>query len=598
MVPQGPVEIILSLIETLILDSFNARSFDRKQKNLSMDLLTLRQRSSNEGFQFMTKTLPILGRALDSGLEEGSFSCPRAFAKSHVNKCIPAFLQEYFNDVFDVDGRLRVDPDVDSIRFLRQVLYFAYKCEFDVDKASEQLVVQKFVEIDSHIGSEPIDPILTRSVSYLAEKVLSGFDPFDIIPKHGPGSVATGEKLDKKYLFKRKYSHLHQLYPYWRYFVSGINHLLDSLEWYRNLEPVELAVAKLIVVPKDSRGGRTISSEPLELMWIQQGLGRKLMQFIESNHYINGRINFADQSINGKLALQSSTDRKYSTIDLKDASDRVSLELVKQVFGLKPKFLSALLATRSHATRLPDGTIIELKKFAPMGSALCFPVESLVFWLVSVAAVARQHGLAVERVKDDIFVYGDDIVCLTEYYDAVVAGLSSVGLMVNKDKSYSKGFFRESCGVDAFKGTDVTPTRLRQIPRQRTSDSVLLASWCALGNALSQKGYPLTSDWIFSYLEKRFGKIPFGLSRSGYPCRVVSDPEVAEFLNRIQRTRSRFNKETQKLEFRCLVVKTTTIDTQLDGWSRALRDLTTPPYSPDQISVRRSVTLKPTWVSV
>jgi hypothetical protein len=42
--------------------------------------------------------------------------------------------------------------------------------------------------------------------------------------------------------------------------------------------------------------------------------------------------------------------------------------------------------------------------------------------------------------------------------------LELAGLCVNKQKSFVKGFFRESCGKEYYRGVDITPCRLRALP--------------------------------------------------------------------------------------------------------------------------------------
>jgi hypothetical protein len=90
-----------------------------------------------------------------------------------------------------------------------------------------------------------------------------------------------------------------------------------------------------------------------------------------------------------------------------------------------------------------------------MGNATTFPVQSLVFWSICVAALQR-HGF---HQPGAVFVFGDDIVIPSECAELVINELESFGLLVNRTKSFWRGAFRESCGVDAFNGVNVTPVR-------------------------------------------------------------------------------------------------------------------------------------------
>jgi hypothetical protein len=79
------------------------------------------------------------------------------------------------------------------------------------------------------------------------------------------------------------------------------------------------------------------------------------------------------------MAKEGSVSGEIATIDLSDASDRVSLALVEELFGFNPGFLRFLKLSRSPFAQLPGGELVLLNKFASMGSALTFPVEAMVF---------------------------------------------------------------------------------------------------------------------------------------------------------------------------------------------------------------------------
>jgi hypothetical protein len=317
--------------------------------------------------------------------------------------------------------------------------------------------------------------------------------------------------------------------------------------------------------------------EPLEYMWLQQGLGSSLMFWLEKvSSLTKGRINFTTQEVNQRLALESSFDGKFATLDMKDASDRVSVMLIKRMFRYQPRLLRKLLALRTPSTLLPTGSELSLHKYAGMGSALCFPVESLVFWALSVVAVAMSARPGLPDLKEaarSVYVFGDDIIVPSKYADAVSSRLESVGLVVNRAKSYDKGMFRESCGVDAFFGEDVTPTRFRKLfPASRT-DGTGFESWVSYANSFSQRGYHLLSKTIGSELEKLFGPIPYGTRTTSFPCWIVNDPVEAEFLNMGARFRWRVSKDYQRLEFLVKFIKSSDVPTTLDGWARLQRNI-------------------------
>jgi len=255
-------------------------------------------------------------------------------------------------------------------------------------------------------------------------------------------------------------------------------------------------------------------------MFVQQGVARNQKSLIHDSTH--ARINFVDQTVNGTLALQSSSDESFATIDLKDASDKVSTTLVGLVF---PEWsLRYLYALRSTSTLLPDGTLFERhRKYAPMGSALCFPVESCIFWALAVIAGVKA-GLTMEEAKADTYVYGDDIIIRPQVFSTLVELFTRCGLKVNIEKSYVSGPFRESCGVDAWKGFLVTPFKIKKDISRRSLDGTLATAVCKYSSTCFALGYRKTGEYLFDLVNKRYP----GIVRSDKPigCLHVVDEEL------------------------------------------------------------------------
>lgn len=589
------VGLMCSLIRSGPLYTVGVKSFEK-------DVETVMSRTLTEGIQFMTKVMPALGKALDNGLGTGQFAVPREFKRSPKYRGVPAFLQAYFKLIFDSDGGLREDADLAAVKFLRQVCFLVYKLELPYSREQEASVVEAFVategELELELGGSVGD--LVAAAGYISREVWQGFDPKDIVPRHGPGAVATGEKLDAKWRFSRLYREIHQVYPYYEYFVvGGARELIDRLEWYKSLERRTHGVAKVVLVPKDSRGPRLISCEPLEYQWVQQGLGRKMMCHLESFRMTKGHVNFTNQEINRGIALESSRTGEYATIDLKEASDRVSLELVREVFKHTPDLLKCLEATRSSATTLPDGRVLELRKFAPMGSALCFPVESFVFWALIVASLARRDRVPPSKSAEHVFVYGDDIIVKTEDAAYVMQVLESVRLRVNVAKSCIQGDFRESCGMDAFRGVQVTPLRAKTLWSGRKSDASALAAYVSLLNGFNAAGYTGAGEYLCKMIEGVYGKLPYGTRYSSYPCIIVDDAIEAEARNIASGFKHRIQQNFQRVEFLLSVFKDGKVVTTLDSWTRLLRDMVMGGGDrPSEVVVPRSTKIKRRWTPV
>lgn len=485
---------VRGLYEQLFLDL--SLHHPDSQTELHKDFAKLKKRSESEGISVFTELLPSFGKAVYRSFETGRFQLPLGFKRKKGTR-ISLFLNSLMSSVYDTEGYLLSNPDQACLEDIVQISFFAYKLDLPFSEEKTSKVIESFCSVERELK----DLILPAKYDWIAERcavlietILKDCDPFDIVPKHGPGSVATGEKLHRKWIFKRKYANLHKVFPYYSYFVPSRKSLLDRINWYKSLEPCESGCAKVALVPKDSRGPRLISMEPLEYQFIQQGLKTKLYERLESHPITSGRLNFTDQSINQNLALVNSLTGEYATLDMKEASDRVSLQLVERFFYRVPNWLKALKASRTTHTELPDGRILQLKKFAPMGSAVCFPIEALIFW--SIGEVLRKEWL----VKGGIYVYGDDIIVPNEISLDLVDVYESFGLKVNVDKSFFTGPFRESCGYDCFRGTVITPTRMKKLlpltRRQLWSAGDLTVAAIDLSNRLWKRGYWRTSSYL------------------------------------------------------------------------------------------------------
>lgn len=219
--------------------------------------------------------------------------------------------------------------------------------------------------------------------------------------------------------------------------------------------------AKLVMVPKTFLTYRSISMEPATLMWYQQGVLSAFVHDLKhrARHPLRRRFRPDNQEPNRDLAWQGSISGEFATIDLSAASDSVSWELVRRWFRDSCLY-PFMVATRSKSVLLPSGETLQLKKYAPMGSALCFPIECIVFAAITECAIRQAGG---DPYLSRYRVYGDDIVVESHYAEAVMSRLVQNGFSVNTGKSFwchSDFLFRESCGGEYLNGVDVAPVRI------------------------------------------------------------------------------------------------------------------------------------------
>lgn len=507
---KSHTEIFLGLYKVLLTEDMvrqygNPTSFAR-------DFETIQNRVKNEGFSFLTKTLPLLGKAIDYALADGG-----ALATSrHFKKCrkgaFPAFLQVLHERVFERDGSVKIDPCISAVSDLRQILFFAYKYEGDVDY-DQRTFLDHFKAVDISLGWESTHtredvthPVLRRARTLLS-RLLRDICPLrDIYPKHGPGAVATGEKNWEKMKFRRKYTSIHQIFPYYKFFFSNAMDLAANVRLYKQLETIPSGIAKVVFVPKDSRGPRLISMEPLEYQWVQQGVKKVLYDWIENHPLTRGHVSFTDQEINRNLALQGSMSKCIATLDMKEASDRIPLWLVEYLFN--DTIWDVLEATRSEATEFPDGEIHLLRKFAPMGSALCFPIEALVHWSLAVATLCENDGIALKQALRSVFVYGDDIIIKDLNHQSLFDTFPLFGLKFNQEKCCTKGIFRESCGMDAVLGRSVTCVKIKKQFPKSPYDADRYVSILSVINTLWDRAYYSSSTYLENYLYTIVKKVP------------------------------------------------------------------------------------------
>lgn len=479
-------------------------------KGLDRDLVTIEARLKNEGYGFLTIALPSFGKAFDKGLDEGRMTVPHGFEKIHGGS-LPKFLSGLTCHVFDAKtGELKENCAVDVVKCIRELLFLFKKLNLSADQ-EEILDSKAKFGFFSHDSS--IRPLSSDRLDYfgrVCSLLLPNLDDFeDLDCKHGPGAVFEGCSPNQKW------SGVYHGLSDFDHRLMGIGYDLNAfaLRPFSNTLGPQICssgvFAKLISVPKSSTSRRTITVEPLLMQFVQQGLNSHLRESIRKDKILSLSLALDDQGPNQKLALDGSRTRKYATLDLSSASDLLSLDLVKFVFSKRPRFLDLALGCRSIGVSSKPDEI--LKKFAGMGNALTFPVQSVVFATIAIAAIAFKEGKYpsywnLRRIASNVRVYGDDIIVHTDCYHQVVDWLTHFGLKVNQSKSFFKGNFRESCGVDAFRGYDVTPLYLRHEPEVTSITANAIENFVSISNQAWLKGLYSFSTSLSTIVERAIRK--------------------------------------------------------------------------------------------
>jgi len=454
-------------------------------------------RVEREGLSFLTITLANYGKGFEKSLDQG-FVVGEMFsisARSREHPGLPALLAGFLQLVFESDsGRLLDEPSPDAIQAIRQVTLMWAKISADTTEDRRMFTLRQFLKCEQEVrqadaNRTDLDLVrFKRIATLLWADVLQPVDEDifygRIVPKHGPGTTAEGIVGNHKYNQTEWTERLERVFPM-------LDHLFPSSSYYKQLDQVHLLEpgaerpVRVITVPKTLKSPRVIAIEPLAMQYAQQGILEALVGQLEGpNNPLRWLIGFQDQTPNRRMAEEGSLYGELATLDLSEASDRVSNQLVREMVTHWPNVALALDATRSRKADVL-GKTYRLAKFASMGSALCFPVEAMVFATIIFCAIEK--GLNRQLTKKDIKsfhrrvrVYGDDIVVPVAFAELVVSELEVFGLRVNRGKSFWTGKFRESCGREYYDGHDVSIVRVRSMFPSRPEDAHELISTASL----------------------------------------------------------------------------------------------------------------------
>ena len=523
-----------------------ACTYPTLRESLEKDFETLVRLAAERGIHLFCVDLPEVGKHLDRCVSEGKFSVTGMPLTKRCPKCImyPEFLQGLWSLIFSEDGCLKGDCDAEAYLVLRQVYYLAKKVKLDCPKKLVSDEVREFLAVDRELpepesfwkGTEALYSaeiykgfhrseiyrqnalalghgdglkafmVNLDTVSGLISSDLGPYRPSDWCFRHGPGVVSERKGVVNKYQFVNWSDRLESVFPiadhgFYNYHSWG-RHLLLSSE-ISSHEPV----SRMISVQKTLTKPRLIAAEPSEHMWCQQNIWHYFCTRVQES-WIAKFVRFRDQTRNQDLCRRASLDGTLATLDLSSASDRVSCHFVGQLFGSNLGLLEALRATRTQsitqnlAHDVPS--VIPLKKFSTMGNACTFPVESIGFLAIALAAVATVRRLRVTRrnletLSSEVAVFGDDLVVPMDSRELICQALEVLHFKVNTRKSFWNGNFRESCGLDAYRGVDVTPVYWRNLT---TSEPESIVSALEVRNSFYKRGYWITAEYLASTIPR------------------------------------------------------------------------------------------------
>jgi hypothetical protein len=571
---------LLTVVEGVLKDASLAYPDIR---DFSKDLERLTRMVENRGLGVFTLDLPAMDAHLLDGLQDG-FIDPHGHFSKRVSKKVkvPRFLRGLWMKIFDSSGSLRSDPDSTAIFFLRQIFCLGKKLEVGCSPQRLKDTMEEYHNVESatlhpildwggdrldpHNRTESLDftdlqaqyewfgtgvgrgredlPQLTdrsKRVDLLRRlqknsdafsEALGSFFPDSYVDsvnewgkgiglKHGPGAVSDRKGVYFKYDFTEWPEKLHRVFPFDEFGTipgSGVDRP-PNYETY----------SELIAVPKTAKGPRLIACEPTEHQWCQQAIKHFLEERIES---LFGRnfISFKDQSLSQDMVRDGSRDGSLATVDLSSASDRLSCYVIERAFRRNKSLLRALHSVRTRwgkdSISSSSPLYFKYNKFASQGTAVTFPVQTIVFFLCAITAcgieaegpedfLVNKH-FAKSRLRlftNQVRVFGDDIIIPKNGYDSLLLLLHDLGLKVNEKKSFSRGLFRESCGSDCYGGFDVTPVKPRSLS---ATGPTLRAALVDTANNFFMKGLWYAAEAIRTIGKHRFwSMLPIAGPQSG-----------------------------------------------------------------------------------
>lgn len=483
----------------------------------TMDLKRVQVRVEHEGLSFLTITLPTFGNGFQKSLDLGYLD-RSLFTGFRFRAGLPLFLGGFLDLVFDRgSGRLLEEPDIEAILAIRQLtLMFGkislpctparrrkamkgyFKCEQDI-KQNDPLVPQALLEDFHRVSS-----LLFRRVFQVVDREIYYLE--NVIPKHGPGATSDYISGNQKWNQTTWPVRLEKIFPSGEFLLPNFSYFED-LEAIDILEPEAEIPVRVISVPKTLKTPRIIGIEPTAMQYAQQAVKDTILRNLEQVDYLDQIIGFKDQTPNQRMAREGSLSGELATLDLSEASDRVSNQHVRLLLRDFPHLSEAVDASRSRKADVPGIGVIRLSKFASMGSALCFPMEAMVFTTLIFMGIERELSSPLRRrdivsLAGKVRVYGDDIIVPVEYVSSVVEMLQAFGSVVNLGKSFWNGKFRESCGKEYYDGEDVSIVRVRQVFPTRRQDVTEVVSLVSYRNQAYFAGMWNTCMWLDGYIRK------------------------------------------------------------------------------------------------
>lgn len=403
-----------------------------------------------------------------------------------------------------------------------------------IDVSKKDAAMKKFFEFEElcrltndRFKNPSLDPLFNESNLWLLnatrrkiEMILGDFSPEEFVESAnwGPGvtTLLKGENVSAVNKFQCETGITRDLYSFIKPWFSVAYPLIA--EHMRSLVQTSESGAflfqrgnSIVTVPKNSKTDRVIAVEPGWNLWFQKGVGKMIRRRLRRKG-----VDLDSQERNQQLARLSSKTDSLATVDFSSASDSISKSVVEAL--LPHHWLTLLKNTRSSIGVLKNEVRL-WHKFSSMGNGYTFELESLIFYAAALAVCETSHVSSHE-----VSVFGDDVIIPSSCYNLFSEFCEFLGFRVNKQKSFSSGYFRESCGSHYFDSLDCKPIFLKERLHNvqsvyKLANSIRYASHRHNSYLGCDRRFLVAWRHLFRGIPKplRF-EISFGIGDSGFIC--------------------------------------------------------------------------------
>ena len=404
--------------------------------------------------------------------------------------CLKEDLSDTFGSTFLTECSGPMWPDMTLSQAAGQSIYksFLKKIETGRTRSTDQRAEEKFLQCNELCRNWALPSRYDSRIETLLGEVRRAVyefwfkdgesiieHPYDILERGtvGPGvSIGSeGNSFYAKLFSSRLTCSRASLYTWYSRYIKSFPDW-DDAEMNRESHYGVASVTpsnRLSFVPKNDEISRTICIEPTLDTIFQSGIGRILELRLEERF---GIALSSQQFENRELARLGSLDDDIVTIDLSSASDTISLKMLEWL--LPEPFFRLLCNYRSTHTEIKGRGTVELHMVSTMGNGFTFPLQTMLFCCAVVAAF-RFRGIpsSVDGTRYLWGVNGDDIACPSYVSRDVIDLLRLLGFLVNHDKTFVEGPFRESCGHDYFKGSNIRGVYVKSLRSPGSRYSVI-----------------------------------------------------------------------------------------------------------------------------